>query len=1821
MTTNRRIRRRPAARAVLIATAVAAMVAAVGIAVPTLAAATPAVGAPATGAAGLAERAAHGLAAPAAADLVPGHSQSSVSVAAARPQPLATPAAAPRWPAAGTATVNLTSTSARTASAQAATAWSAATGLPVQIAAVATSGTRVAAVATTPVSRLTIQMADHAAAGAAGVNGVLFSLARADAVDATGQVQVRVDDSAFAQAYGGGYASRLTLVRMPACALSTPGLAACRTTTPLATSNDAAAQTLTAPVTVGPAAGAAVVIAATATTSGGTGDFKATSLAPSAAWQVGLQTGDFSWSYPLRMPPPIGGTAPDLSLSYDSGSSDGETAADNSQPGQLGEGFALSGGGYIERKYAACADHVGDASNTTNQKSKTGDLCWDGDNAYLVLDGHATELIQDASSGTWRLATDDGSTVKELTGAANGAYNGEYWEVIAPDGTQYYFGKNELPGWASGDTAANSVWTVPVVGLKTGDPCHTATYSTAACKTMPWRWNLDLAVDANGNATEYFYNPLVNYYAFGTTASAAGTKTSYDAGGTLTEIDYGSQSSNVYNRRPIQVIFGYVDRCTSTTQSTCAANENGTYWPDTPWDLDCTSSATCTGSGHDAPAFFDTQMLSTITTSVYEGSPGNVAVDTWKLGYVWLSAEVNSDLFLSSITHTGDVGGSTALSAVSFGATGMINRVPGDGYPAMTRYRVASITTESGAQIDVTYNAPDCGSTRPDPGSDTLPCWQQKWSPGDLGDAPVTSWFYKYTVHEVDVDDATGGEPVMPTVYTYVGGAAWHYDTSMDLQPTKDRNYSQWRGYAHVDVVSGAAGNQSQTDNTFMRGMDHDPIQPAGGFSAATVQDSRGDPAVTDTDTDNGFQLEQVSYDGLAGSTVISDTVSTPWTSAATATSASQPWGGPLTAVLTGTAQTDTYAPLSTGGTRHTEVQNTMNAATGLITQTNDRGDVAVASQATCTATTYAQNATKGILDDRSEVKVTAGTCGTTSPALVSDTRYDYDSGAFGAAPTAGDVTETDVYSAGDPGVADHWVAQSRDAYDSYGRVVSVENSANATTATSYTSAYGTGRATTQTVVTDPLGHTTTTAINPAWGLTTQVTDQAGAVTSYSYDALGRVSAAWLPGESQSAGNPASYTYSYSETPTKPSSVTTKALIDASAKLYTATIELFDSELRERQLQTAAEGTTGGTEVTDTFYDSRGNTVIQNGPYPANTTPSASLWITSEPEVPNEAATSYDGDNRPTEVDTDSDGVLQWKATYSYPGVDAVTKVPPAGGTVTTTLTDARGNTTAVDQYHSTTAASGPFDATTYTYTPAGKLATVTDAAGNHWSNTYDTLGRQIATTTPDAGTSTSAYNDLGLVTAQTDARGKTVSFVYDNDQRETAEYDTTGGVTASASDQVSAWTYDTSAVGRLASTTAYVGGTGGEAYKQTMNSYNPAGKPTSVTYTIPSNTLTGTLAGTYTFTSTYNADGTIATQSYPAAGGLPAETVDSGYNNLGSPYSLFSTLSDYVQQSFYAPNGQPARDRLRHRAVRRVVPDAGDLRRRRGSPHQQSGPAGVHQLGQRRQHRLRLRQRGRRHLRPGRGRRRYAMLRLRLRPAADQRLGTERDDLSRCRSRCRRHRRPCAVPAGHDVRQRRPRDHHGEHAHDSRRHLHDGGRLPGGRISPAARRHVGDDHRQRREHDHKDVERRRSARHQHHRRHDPVLHLERPGRIGDDPHRLDHHDRLPLRHRRQPTAPPGRHQHHVVPAGRGADLHRWPPSPPPATTPTTVWLSPLVPRVHSPGSPPTRTAPTASPSTAPPRRSRSAGICHSGRYAALSRPVGRGTGASSAAPPTPAAA
>jgi hypothetical protein len=82
-------------------------------------------------------------------------------------------------------------------------------------------------------SSVSVTLTDQKSAQAAGIHGILFTLAAASGSVGSGPVTVSVDDSSFSAAFGGDYAARVHLVQLPACALTTPRLPACQVQTPL----------------------------------------------------------------------------------------------------------------------------------------------------------------------------------------------------------------------------------------------------------------------------------------------------------------------------------------------------------------------------------------------------------------------------------------------------------------------------------------------------------------------------------------------------------------------------------------------------------------------------------------------------------------------------------------------------------------------------------------------------------------------------------------------------------------------------------------------------------------------------------------------------------------------------------------------------------------------------------------------------------------------------------------------------------------------------------------------------------------------------------------------------------------------------------------------------------------------------------------------------------------------------------------------------------------------------------------------------------------------------------------------------------------------------------------------------------------------------------------------------------------------------------------------------------------------------------------------------------------------------------------------------
>ncbi|MGW7380053.1 polymorphic toxin-type HINT domain-containing protein [Streptomyces sp. NPDC054794] len=1377
----------------------------------------------------------------------------------------------------------------------------------------------------TPLSgSATVRILDQQTARRAGVDGLLFSLQRQSGTEGDA-VGVRVDYSAFAQAYGGAYASRLKLVRLPACAATRPADKKCSTATPVASHNDVTSKTLTATELTVPARGSAapMLLAATAGDSSDQGDYKATQLSASSSWQTNLNAGDFSWSYGMPVPDVPGGLKPQVGLSYSSSGIDGRTSNSNNQSSWAGDGFDLWPGS-IERSYKSCADDgVKNADG-----AKPGDLCWAYDNATLSFNGHSGELIA-TGSDSFRVKGDDGTKVERLYGKTgdirdNGDNNQEYWRVTTTDGTQYYFGYNKLPGWSTGDETTDSTWTTPVFGDDKDDKCHKDTFADSWCR-QAWRWNLDYAVDTHGNAIAYYYKKETNYYARNLKPA---DETVYDRGGYLDRIEYGLKSSAMYSAKPLaKVDFSSVERCLPETGVTCDASTIGDksfYWYDTPWDLNCKAGADCYQA---SPSFWSRKRLASVTTEVRQSDGTYKPVDAWALDQRWGKSDIDYQLLLDSLQHTGkSASPDITLPKVTFAYDQRPNRLKADGdnTSPFIKERLSGVSDETGGSLAVDYSTAACdASSLPTPQTNTTRCFPVYFTKEGDKD-PSLQWFNKYVVDSVVQTDRTRSSPETVTRYRYLDGAAWHYDDDDGLTKEKYKTWSTWRGYGHVRVQTGGqepVGMKSQTDHYFLRGMDGDRAAPSGGTKSVTVPDDNGG-TITDHSAVAGFEYKTEQFSGPGG-TVLGKAVHTPWHHETAKRVRS--WGT-TTANLTGTASTRTWTSLDDGAGskwRTTYQTSSFENTAGRTTQTDDFGDESTSADDQCTRTTYAENTADWILDKPSRVEAVAVKCAAApdrSKDVLADIRTAYDGKDYGAAPTKGDATRTATLKSYDGTIATYIEAGA--TFDSYGRALTATDITANVTATeatnpvrkartdgrTSTTAYSpaTGFPSTSTSTSPPAttgdastAQTATTTYDPVRGLPVTSVDPNGKRTDTTYDALGRALKVWRPNRSKANGDTPNYEFSYAIRDGKPVAVGTTTLFGAGRR---TSYSLYDGFLRLRQVQ--APGPDGGRLINDAFSDERGLTTKAFAPYYNTTAPSPDLLaLDNALAVETQTWNTYDGLGRLTKsqqiAGNGDNGKVLSTTTTAYGG-DRTTVTPPTGATPTTTVTDARGRTTELWQYHAATP-TGTADKTLYEYNPAGKLTKLTDPAGNTWTYKYDQRGNQTVATDPDKGETDAYYTDRNQLDHTVDANDKKVTLVYDGlgRQTETHEGDASGTL-------LTKHVWDPSGFkGQLASVTRYIGGASGAAYTTTYSLYDTLYRPHRTTVTIPS--AEGALAGSYQSNVQYNVDGTVQSSSYPAAGSLSAETVSPAYDDVLRVKSISgSGGSTYLTDAVYSYTGKP---------------------------------------------------------------------------------------------------------------------------------------------------------------------------------------------------------------------------------------------------------------------------------------------------------------------------
>ncbi|MEU2226449.1 RHS repeat-associated core domain-containing protein [Streptomyces sp. NPDC018347] len=1379
------------------------------------------------------------------------------------------------------------------------------------------------------VTSLTVEVLDQKTAATLGVKGVVLKLT-GPGPGVGGTARLGIDYSSFASAYGGDWAGRLQLTRLPDCALKDPAAAKCHQRDVLDSVNNREKDSIAAPVTLAPG-GKPTLLAVTAGTTSGSGTYKATPLSASSTWEAGGSSGSFTWSYPLRVPPAAAGPQPDLSISYDSGAVDGQTANSNNQGSQVGTGFDLTSS-YIERKYGSCDDDGQDGKY---------DLCWKYDNASLVLNGKATELVKDDETGTWRLKDDDASTVTHSTGADNGDEGstgldgeGEYWTVTTGDGTKYVFGLNKLAGASTSDRT-NSVWTVPVFGDDPVEPGFTAgdTFAERALN-QAWRWNLDYVEDTHGNASSYWYTAEHNNYD---KLGDDNTGTDYIRGGYLKEIRYGQRADKLFSASPAatdKIVLNYDERCLATgTGCDSLTKDTRDNWPDVPFDAVCKDGDKCTGNV--GPSFFTRKRLTTITTYAWNAqaaTPAFEPVDAWSLTHEYLDPGDTGDstdqsLWLDEIKHTGKRGTDLSLDPVKFDHVMLPNRVDGtaDNILPLNKPRLKTVTSETGAATIVTYLDADCtaAGTKPKLDENTKRCYPVYWSPNGEKD-PKLDWFQKYPVSSVSTTDPRGGSEAVQHTYKYDGtgaaaGGAWHYDED-PMTPAKERTWSIWRGYQQVTHLTGiSTRTQSKETTVYLRGMNGDRVLGSDGktpdadkHKAVTVSGITAGQ-IPDTEQYAGFTRESVTYNG---DTEVGGTINDPW-SKRTATQHKS--YADTEAYYVRTAATHTRTNITSKLTPYDRV-NTVRTTYddhGMAETVEDEGDDAVDGDEKCTRTWYARNDDTGINSLVSRTRTVATTCATADADLdlpadsksagdvISDTATVYDDTTAttwspSQKPTKGDVTWKGRAKGYGSDHAPAWQKLSKTTYDALGRPKTVTDTNDLTIASTTYTPSDTGPLTSTTVA-DAKTYATTTDVDFATGATLKVTDPNKNVTESEFDSLGRITKLWLPNRLKVLSKSPNYVYAYHVTSADMPWVSTGTLKNDGSS-YNTTYDFYDSLLRSRQTQSPTPQ--GGRLISLTEYDTRGLAVSQQSDiWDSTSLPSSEPAQISGGQAPIQTDTTYDGAARPAKTETKVHGVTRWTTDTTYTG-DTVATTAPTGGQATAVVTNALGQTTQRREYAGPAPTGTDFTTTDYTYTPAGQQKTITGPDHTEWSYTYDLFGRQATATDPDKGKTTTTYNDLDQIVSTTpnDDASKKVLYEYDQLGRKTGmwQQDKTDA------NKLAAWTFDALAKGQQDTATRYDGGLNGKAYTEKVTKYDSMYHVTASELALPSSeplVADGYVKSPLSFTTGYFLDGSISQYSAPAAGGLAAETISYTSGALGQQLTAKGTTG-YLQGATFSPQG-----------------------------------------------------------------------------------------------------------------------------------------------------------------------------------------------------------------------------------------------------------------------------------------------------------------------------
>ncbi|MFI2504747.1 polymorphic toxin-type HINT domain-containing protein [Streptomyces sp. NPDC018972] len=1247
------------------------------------------------------------------------------------------------------------------------------------------------------------------------------------------------------------------------------------------------------------------------------GDFTATPLSSSGDWAGGSSSGAFTYAYDIQVPEVPGGLMPQVGLSYSSQAVDGRTSASNNQASWIGDGWDYQPGS-ITRSYVNCKQDAKTNSGANNADHPTHDLCHGSNNATMTLGGQTVSLVWESGEG-WTTSSGDGSKVELLkdTSLGNGDADGEYWKVTTRDGTQYFFGRNRLPGWSDGKPETGSVFTVPVFGNHAGEPCYkSGDFKNSFCQ-QAWQWNLDYVVDPSGNAMTLWWQAETNRYAKDWQFKKPVT---YERGGYLRHIDYGLRSDALFGEAPARVTFTVEERCfaegsLACTEANFTSKDPGDYriWYDTPVSLQCKTTGDCWNA---APSFFTRKRLDKISlTAQRTAGSGRATVDVYQLkqSFPTMTTGANTALWLESIQRTGygpgGIAGGTykSLPPVTFQAHPdyMPNRVlrgADDPRPGFARQRIGRIVNEYGGESVVTYSEPAgacaTGEGLPAQEHNTGLCYPVAWHPDPSVDDEI-DWFHKYVVTQVEELPAVSGAASTSTAYEY-GTPAWQL-AEAEFSKKSQRTWAKFAGFDTVTTFTGAedaatSAKQSKSMSRFYRGLGTD----------VTVKDVTGAAIGPDHEAFAGRIAEQVDYPSATAD------AATGWYSRSTSKLAATELArrslgdGLKDLIAWRVVETGDHSWTKSSGTGDDTrtlreiASSTQYNADGLPTQVEMLGDLGKSGDETCTRTEYAADTAKHLIGLTKQILTSPTTCQAatfgTLTSLTGASRVAYDGGAYGEAPTRGLPTETWTLKGDGSG----FTSNGTTGYDALGRTVrTTQPGQTASATTTYEPAVGMPFKVTET---NELGHTSVETVEPGRGATLTTEDANGHISRAVYDELGRLLQAWGPGRAPATGTVPDLEVEYRIQQGEPAAVISRTR-GHEDRVETGVV-LYDGLGRIRQTQEEATG--GGRLITDTLYNASGEAWKTNNAYLAEGEPAPVLFFPeTSGAVPNATRYTYDGMGRvltetPVLNGTDAE---DRRTVYTY-GLDHSTVVNPFGTASYRTWTDALGRTSRVDTFTDTTRTA--YESIRFTYDSRGQLARAQQDDGTAWSWKYDTIGRVVESTDPDTGTTKATYDDLNRPVTTTDARGRTVWTGYDILSRPTLTREN-----SSVGRLLGAYSYDQAGggIGMPYSALRYTDT--GTAAQTLVSAYTSDYQPTVSSIALPKDLAdTYGLEYRYTYTQTYTDTGLPHSTRLPAVGTLPAEEVITRYNEEGLAESV-SGHDWYGSQTLYSPYGQLLRSTL----------------------------------------------------------------------------------------------------------------------------------------------------------------------------------------------------------------------------------------------------------------------------------------------------------------------